>query len=567
MISPEQQLKIDEWKKTSGYVPPNPAQGSWYDKVKARVEPTPVAPVVPTTPKPSFGTRVATDIKTAGDNVQQAIAGEGQFAGQTPVRRGVEATAAAFGAVPKVAGEVMPDWIKTGFAKVGELVKQGFDVPVEALSNTKLFKEASQYPEYTKMLEETLGTVAPLGEIAGTILAAGTVKPTVDIAKAGAVNGATKTLNIAGEMTNELKSVATNTKNKFVDSLPDKNKMRATFSNLDENIYKRVENPEYAQKVKNTMDTLETGTSNPYLNLVQNVGAKIDTAWNDTKSFFGETAKKYVEKGTQYDVGARLPEIIKKVDAFKTGKDIKFDIVRGKKGQITGYKLTKGRYSPYTDSEISNLNNLVGDIMSARAINADELLALDQKFGSYYNAVNPATPTAYHTAVMELKSATQERIRNLLSGDMKTAYERYARIADLKEDFGNKIVDGQGNLKPTAEQYLANLTNKNKGIAQLNTKEYSDILGMDLVNEAQVIADAKKFMLTQAPTGGRLSDFLKSNIFTGLGAGAGALVGGPLGAGAGGAAGAALGAKITSPMFLGKKAIEETLKKASELNP
>ena len=370
-----------------------------------------------------------------------------------------------------------------------------------------------------------------------------------------------RTFQETGDLASDLKNFAVDTKNKLTSVVGDKAKLRSTFTNLDEEIYRRVENPEYAQKVKTNLEVLEQGNTNPYFNLAQNIGEKVNTAWQEAKTFFGETAKKYVAQGTKYDVGARLKEIIDKVDAFKTGKDIRFDVVRGKDGKIKGYKLQRGRYSPYTGEEIGNLNRLIEDIMSARDVNADELLALDQKFGAYYNAVNPSTPTAYHAAVMELKSATQARIRELLSGDMKKAYEQYARLSNLKDDFGNKIVDAQGNLKPSAEQYLANLTNKNKGVAQLNAKEYQDLLGMDVVNEAQAITDAKKFMLTQAPSGGRLSDFLKSNIFTGLGAAGGGLVGGPVGAGVGAAGGAAMGTKFTSPKFVGKRAIEESLKK------
>jgi hypothetical protein len=141
--------------------------------------------------KPSLVSRIGTDIKTAGEKTQQAITGEGEFAGQTPIRRGVEATAEAFGAVPKIAGEVMKSTPIIGepIAKVGEKIGETVGGAVnwlaDKLGSTQLAQDfVTKHPDAAKNLEEIAGTISAGGEIAGTILSAGAVKPTVRAVKA-----------------------------------------------------------------------------------------------------------------------------------------------------------------------------------------------------------------------------------------------------------------------------------------------------------------------------------------------------------------------------------------------
>ena len=421
-----------------------------------------------------------------------------------------------------------------------------------------------------------LGDVANMLNILGVAEAPGAIKTGTKESLALAKELKTKAGQViepavvkAGQMIDSITSVAKNTKDKFVAVIGDKNKLRSSFTNLPEEIYKRVENPEYATKVKANMEILESDTKNPYYNLAQRISDKTNSIVEEAKVSFREAAKAEVATGKTFDIGARLKEILDKVAEFKIGKDIKFDVIRNKKGQIAGYKLTRGQYSPYTADEIGKLNGLINDIMSARSINADQLLALDQKFGSYYNAIPEGAtgPTPYHAAVMQLKEATEARISNMLSGDMKTAYDNYARMSRMRSDFTNKIVDAKGDLKSGAEQFLANLTNRNKGQIQTSAKEYSDLLGMDVVAESQAINDATKFMLTQAPTGGRVADVLNSYLFAGTGAGVGAMIAGPGGAAAGTFIGSQVGKRLTSPKFIGTKAIEESIGRTAGSSP
>lgn len=116
--------------------------------------------------------------------ISQNLAGEGQFAGQSPLRRGVQATAAGFSTVPRGALAMAPEPVRTGVEKVGEFLGKGFKKVTGALAETDLIKGAAGFQSvdpvtgiatYTPNkigVEDALGTAAAGSEIAGTILGA-----------------------------------------------------------------------------------------------------------------------------------------------------------------------------------------------------------------------------------------------------------------------------------------------------------------------------------------------------------------------------------------------------------
>jgi hypothetical protein len=159
--------------------------------------------------------------QTISDN----ITGSGQYAGQTPLRRGVQATAAAFSSVPKGALAMAPEPVRKGVEYVSDKIGQGFNALTNKIGSTKFMQEAagSTYTDpvtgastYTPndlgVLEEGLGIAASGGEIAGNILGARGVVQGGQI-----VSNATKTaagatsvfLNDAASATSKLVSNAT----------------------------------------------------------------------------------------------------------------------------------------------------------------------------------------------------------------------------------------------------------------------------------------------------------------------------------------------------------------------
>lgn len=118
----------------------------------------------------------------AGDRINDQITGQGEFAGQSAIQRGVGATATAFNTVPNVIKSQLPEVTQRGIASLGEKIGEKFTWLTDKIASTKLFKEigdleAQGYlnPETTPELyrvKESLETATSGGEIAGNILAA-----------------------------------------------------------------------------------------------------------------------------------------------------------------------------------------------------------------------------------------------------------------------------------------------------------------------------------------------------------------------------------------------------------
>ena len=58
---------------------------------------------------------------------------------------------------------------------------------------------------------------------------------------------------------------------------------------------------------------------------------------------------------------------------------------------------------------------------------------------------------------MALKTQAERTIDNILPPQLRAAFDNYATLEDMKGAIGNKVIDGHGQLKYTAEQFLANL--------------------------------------------------------------------------------------------------------------
>lgn len=143
------------------------------------------------TPKPSFSSRVATDIKNRGAAAQGAISGEApESQGENSVVRGLQAAKEGAGAVLDVGGEIIkslfshggdstsPTAYKGGKVEIPKPVKDfvgnvkgGLGMANEELG-TRLNDWAEKHPEAGKALVSTLKALGATGEIAGTITTA-----------------------------------------------------------------------------------------------------------------------------------------------------------------------------------------------------------------------------------------------------------------------------------------------------------------------------------------------------------------------------------------------------------
>jgi hypothetical protein len=160
------------------------------DKVKTVSTSTPL----PTEQENTIRSRVGNVITNAGQNVRQAIQGEGQYAGQSPITRGLEATASAFNAVPQTVIASSPEPVRQGVEKISEVVGKGFNALTQLIgSNPELQKWTQEHPDATnKLIEISQGAVSA-GQIAGTILGADKTAKTLQTG-----------VDLAGKVTNKI---------------------------------------------------------------------------------------------------------------------------------------------------------------------------------------------------------------------------------------------------------------------------------------------------------------------------------------------------------------------------
>lgn len=117
--------------------------------------------------------RLAEVGQSAGQAITEAIQGEGEFAGQSPLRRGVSAVAEASSVPIRGAVALAPEPVRAGVEKVGDVVSKGFSKLTGLIGGIPaLQKWVQENPEAARRVEEVAGTVAPAGEIAGNILGA-----------------------------------------------------------------------------------------------------------------------------------------------------------------------------------------------------------------------------------------------------------------------------------------------------------------------------------------------------------------------------------------------------------
>lgn len=117
--------------------------------------------------------RVTDTIKQKGATVESAIAGDETFAGQSAVRRGVEATAEAASAVPAVVKAVLPEPVRNGVDAAGGALGKGMKAITDAIASIPgLAQLITSHPKVAKAIEEVAGTASAGGEIAGDLLGA-----------------------------------------------------------------------------------------------------------------------------------------------------------------------------------------------------------------------------------------------------------------------------------------------------------------------------------------------------------------------------------------------------------
>ena len=135
----------------------------------------PVAGALPSSQptQQGFLDEAKTRISNVAAQMGQQFRGEGEFAGQSDIRKATGITAQAFSAPLGIAKDVLPESAEKGLEKVGGGIGKGLQWVAEKTTPQFLVDFVTNHPSAAKALEEAAGTVSNVGEIAGDILAIG----------------------------------------------------------------------------------------------------------------------------------------------------------------------------------------------------------------------------------------------------------------------------------------------------------------------------------------------------------------------------------------------------------
>lgn len=132
----------------------------------------------------TVGERLADVGQETATTIGQALKGQGRFAGQSPLTRGIAATKEAFLTVPKGAVALAPEPVREVVKTTEDVIGSGFKALTGLIgSNPELQRWTMENPEATAKLMEVAQGVSDLGAISGTILGAkGTADATAKVA-------------------------------------------------------------------------------------------------------------------------------------------------------------------------------------------------------------------------------------------------------------------------------------------------------------------------------------------------------------------------------------------------
>ena len=185
-----QELQIIEFGKQSGKskMEVQAALADYRASQQAQAESMPA--------EPSLAERVGNVVEHSGQQMRQAITGEGEFAGESPLARGFGAGAAGARGVVGTAFQALPGFLRRPIESVGEFAGEQFGKVTGALAGTEFVQQAAgatgedgvYVPSDLGFLEEGLKIAQRAGEVADVTLGAGLGPKAVTQGAASSVN-------------------------------------------------------------------------------------------------------------------------------------------------------------------------------------------------------------------------------------------------------------------------------------------------------------------------------------------------------------------------------------------
>jgi hypothetical protein len=498
------------------------APASGIDLSKYKIAAPQAAPTLATGVANAFQTRV----NTAADSQVKAMQGT-----QSPTSAALQTVGQGAGFVGDIAMEGLKaaDRTVTG-GKIGSYLSKGIEKvaktkPVQAvIGKYGVFKE--EHPEAAANVEAVanIAGLVPAGKAAQLTAKVGAEAATIAGRTAG--KAAVSTAKAAKSAPSGIASIATG---------------------VPRDVLQRAANPEHADMIDRAVKHIAENEKEPFLDLanrsVQGLN-KVEKIAGSNLQAAKNTFREQFPKAS-FDVRPKIPQIVNALKPFRSSGLI-VETIKDAANKVTGHTISRTVQSPFSSREVGALNNLMGKMRASKDVGIDDLLALRQSFNAAYHDIplgNNQTPRTYHAAVMGLKADAEKAIDQILPPELRQAFKDYADVQDMKDEIGTKIADGQGAIKHTAEQFLANLGNMNKGAQRASAERFKQLTGIDIEKEVQAVKDAQKLSPLFAGTGSRTQDIVRALFASGIG---GASLG-PVGM--------AAGLAMTSPKIVGKAAL------------
>ena len=324
--------------------------------------------------------------------------------------------------------------------------------------------------------------------------------------------------------------------------------LRSTATGVGDDVFARIRtNP---QIYDDAMKHVEENAQQPFQGLATAIGNKLKVVKTNAQNTYQraiETAKTKFPHAT-FNLENKLPELNKTLNKF----NLAIKQTRDASGRLsTAIVAPTTRTSPYTQQEVGAINELVSK-MRIKDMSVDELVDFQKSVSTFLGDAihkdNKKMIVLGHSLVDDSIKFVDEVFPNLKEAN--TMYSNYYRAL---ERGGNKIVDNLGNTKQTAEQFLSNTQNLNKGEQREALKFLERVTGIPIADNVLIIKDAQKLNNMFPATGSRTLDILRSFVAKGA-AGVSAASGGfgnlPGAIGSGAVVG------LSSPKLQGRIAIE-----------
>ncbi len=454
-----------------------------------------------TAQNPNVIERVSSTISDAGSNVSDAIKGEGEYSGQSPARRAVESTASAFGAIPKVAVDIMPENVRKVVSKIGDFLGKGFKAVTDEIADTKLFKEAVQYGDTSK-LEEVLGTVSAGGELAGSILAVeGGVKSfekTATKVKSVAEKSAAESAKLVEDMTKtseaQIEESVFNKFNKAVRPTVAGKQNASSMANLKDNVISGVKTIKENQPNLSFTDDVGEVIKGSTPKTLQQFSEAIEQTKKSIFNKYDALAKQAGKDGVVVDtegVGSVLDEVINNKalnfshpEAVKYAKDLKARLGESNlpDGSPVGYK----KFDASTAQDIiQNYNKSLEAFYRNPSYDNASKAAIDAAVANNMRAaldkgITSATGTEY-AALKKQYGALKSIEKDVVKAAIRDARKNVKGLIDFTDIFsGGQVVNGILSLNPALvgsgltqkalAEFYKYLNNPNRAIEKMFTK-------------------------------------------------------------------------------------------------